>query len=124
MSNFAVLLVFAWVHAWLSALGNAQSPPSEHQCLALIADLALPNTIVNVAQFVYSGTIITFPDNHPTCDRPSQVVSTDLCRLALNVTTSPFSSIILEVWLPTSWSGRFLGTGTQGFSGCEIFRCD
>ena len=36
----------------------------------------------------------------------------------MNVTTSNASHIILEAWLPSSWSGRFLSTGNGGLAGC------
>lgn len=36
----------------------------------------------------------------------------------MNVTTSNASNIILEAWLPSTWSGRFLSTGNGGLAGC------
>ncbi|ORY11693.1 ferulic acid esterase [Clohesyomyces aquaticus] len=45
----------------------------------------------------------------------------NICRLALNVTTSNSSSTLVETWLPEKWSGRFLATGTGGLSGCILY---
>ncbi|KAK5113180.1 putative feruloyl esterase B-2 [Meristemomyces frigidus] len=75
---------------------------------------------VNFAHYVAAGTNLTLEqdDNLASCDRPSQVVSVDLCRVAMLVKTSNISNITLEAWLPTNWTGRFLSTGNGGTSGC------
>ena len=75
---------------------------------------------VNFAHYVPAGTNLTLEqdDNLATCDRPSQVVPVDLCRVAMLVRTSNISNITLEAWLPTNWTGRFLSTGNGGVSGC------
>lgn len=39
----------------------------------------------------------------------------------MNVTTSEYSHIILEAWLPENWNGRFLSTGNGGLSGCIFY---
>lgn len=73
---------------------------------------------VNVLEFVAAGTTLLFPDNDPSCDRPNQTVSVDICRIALNISTSNRSGIIFESWLPANWTGRFLATGNGGIDGC------
>jgi hypothetical protein len=42
----------------------------------------------------------------------------DLCRVALNISTSGRSGVVFEGWLPEGWSGRFLATGNGGIDGC------
>ncbi|KAJ5476893.1 tannase and feruloyl esterase [Penicillium sp. IBT 31633x] len=89
----------------------------EERCTSL-ASLNIQGSEFISSYFVKSGTNLTFPQNDPSCSRPSQLVSQDLCRVALNVTTSPRSGIFMEVWLPEQWSGRFLSTGNGGLGGC------
>ena len=68
--------------------------------------------------FVAAGTTLQFPDNDPSCARPNQTVSVDLCRIALNISTSSRSGVIFEGWFPENWAGRFLATGNGGIDGC------
>lgn len=88
------------------------------KCASFANTLQLPNTVVWFTEHVAPGTNITFPDNHPTCGRPGQVVQAELCRVAMFVTTSSASNLSFEAWLPSDWSGRFLSTGNGGVSGC------
>jgi len=78
----------------------------------------IPNATVTVQEFVEARTNIFFPGNDPSCARPNQTVSVDLCRIALNISTSSRSSVIFEGWLPEHWTGRFLSTGNGGIDGC------
>ena len=89
-------------------------------CAALVKSISIENVTVNFADFVPSGTNLTFPDSDPTCTRPFQVVFVDLCRVNMNVSTSNMSGIILEAWLPKNWTGRFLSTGNGGLGGCRF----
>lgn len=94
-------------------------PPNE--CARLSQKLSLPNTTVHSTDFVIAGTNLTFPDNHPTCRRPSQTVDVDLCRVSMLVVTGPTSNISLEAWLPLNWTGRFLSVGNGGTGGCIYY---
>ncbi|KAK1977730.1 tannase and feruloyl esterase [Colletotrichum cereale] len=87
-------------------------------CGALVNTLKLPNTTVWFSTPVSAGTNLSFPENHPTCTRPSQVVSVDICRISMLTTTGPMSNVSIEVWLPSNWTGRFLSTGNGGTGGC------
>ncbi|KAH8688805.1 putative ferulic acid Esterase/Feruloyl esterase [Talaromyces proteolyticus] len=89
-------------------------------CVNFGASLNLPNVTVNFAEHVPAGTNLTFSQDYglDTCQRPYQVVYTNTCRIAMNVTTSNRSSLILEAWFPKNWTGRFLSTGNGGQSGC------
>src|SRR2546423_4143833 len=88
------------------------------RCLLFTPESYVENSTRQVLEFIPVGTNLTFPYNDPTCNRPNQVVSADLCRVALSILTSTRSSITLEIWLPAIWSGRFLATGNGGVDGC------
>lgn len=89
-------------------------------CSSLGASLSLPNVTVNFAQFHPSGDNITLSQDYDlaSCGYQYVVTRTDLCRVAMYVSTSNRSGITLEAWLPTNWTGRFLSTGNGGVSGC------
>ncbi|KAF5340492.1 hypothetical protein D9758_014567 [Tetrapyrgos nigripes] len=70
------------------------------------------------ADLVSAGTNLTFPDNDPTCTRPSQVIFADMCRVSVSLPTSERSEISLEAWLPRNWTGGVLSTGNGGLAGC------
>ncbi|KAH7138610.1 Tannase/feruloyl esterase [Dendryphion nanum] len=87
-------------------------------CAAIAPKLQIENATVYFSQFVAAGTNITFPDLNATCGPPFQVVSADICRIALFVATSKRSGINMEAWLPANWTGRFLSSGNGGLNGC------
>ena len=95
-------------------MGDDLSPA----CLAFDPTRYVPNSAVNTHEFVTAGTTLLFPGNDPSCARPNQTISADICRIALNISTSSRSGIIFESWLPADWSGRFLATGNGGIDGC------
>jgi feruloyl esterase len=99
---------------------GAASTAFETNCLAFRPEKYIDGATRNVLQFVTSGTTLTFPDNDVTCNRASQAVSTNLCRIALSISTSKTSNITFEAWLPEGWSGRFLATGNGGIDGCNL----
>lgn len=92
------------------------------QCASLADKLrgTLDNATVWFSEVVTAGTNLTLADYDPSCGALYQVVSVDLCRVALFVPTSERSNISMEAWLPTSeeWTGRFLSTGNGGLGGC------
>lgn len=105
----------------LAAVAAAAGNQSfEAGCLAFRPETTVWNSTRTQLEFVPAGTTLTFPDNDASCNRKSQVVSVDLCRIALSVPTSNRSSITLELWLPETWTGRTLATGNGGIDGCEI----
>ncbi|MCJ1429920.1 putative feruloyl esterase B-2 [Sticta canariensis] len=90
----------------------------QRKCLSFTPEAYVFNSTRQVLDYVQAGTNITLSYNDPTCERPNQVVAVDLCRVALSIATSNRSSITFELWLPTQWSGRLLGTGNGGLDGC------
>lgn len=78
--------------ACLSSYANAQKivDDPEAACQKLGATLKIPNVTVNFANYLPAGTNITLTQayNLSSCGYTSQVVSNDLCRLAMYVATS------------------------------------
>ncbi|KAL7904011.1 Tannase/feruloyl esterase [Trichoderma velutinum] len=96
----------------------ARADAFEKACHNLKQNLAIENATINLVQYVPDASTLMFPENDITCNRSSQVISADICRVALYAKTSPFSGVYLEAWLPRNWTGRFLSTGNGGLSGC------
>ncbi|KAI0529947.1 feruloyl esterase B [Xylaria digitata] len=90
----------------------------ESTCLSFNPKSYVPNATLNRLEYVTAGATLTFTDNDPSCDRPSQAVNVDVCRIALSVPTSQQSSFNYELWLPATWNGRTLATGNGGVDGC------
>ncbi|KAK0935347.1 Feruloyl esterase [Friedmanniomyces endolithicus] len=101
-----------------SAQTSYHNPSSA--CSSIASSFHYPDVTVNFAHYLPAGTNISLDQTGvlASCGRPSQVVSVDICRVAMFVKTSAISNITLEAWLPTNWTGRFLSTGNGGLSGC------
>lgn len=67
-------------------------------CLSL-STLSLPNTTINFVNYLPAGTNISLSQDYDldSCGYVSQVISVDLCRVAMEVKTSERSAITLEV---------------------------
>ncbi|PTB40375.1 hypothetical protein M441DRAFT_81112 [Trichoderma asperellum CBS 433.97] len=100
------------------AVQSALGATFENLCRHLEQNLRIENATINLVQYVPSESTLLFPDNDISCNRSSQIVAADICRIALFVGTSPSSGVQLEAWLPRNWTGRFLSTGNGGLSGC------
>ncbi|KAL4978790.1 putative feruloyl esterase B-2 [Aspergillus desertorum] len=84
----------------------------QNRCETFAHKIDIPNVRVNIASYIPRSTNLTL-DNVPACDQ-SQVVSSDICRVAMAVTTSDASEITLEAWFLRAYAGRFLSTGNGG----------
>lgn len=93
----------------------------QDRCLSFTPEAYIRNSSRHVLTYVPAGTNVLLPDNDPTCQRPSQPVAVNLCRVGLSIPTSNRSSISFEIWLPEDWSARYLVTGNGGIDGCESF---
>tara|TARA_R110002003_G_scaffold54_10_gene4776 strand:- start:3062 stop:3643 length:582 start_codon:yes stop_codon:yes gene_type:complete len=93
--------------------GNFQS-----KCAAIVSKLSVEHGNVHFSQFVAAGTNLSLPDNDPSCAESFIVVTANICRVALSVSTSQTSGFSMEVWLPSNWTGRFLSGGNGGLNGC------
>ena len=80
-----------------------------------LAQLALPNAKITLAQTVTSGEF-TPPGRPAIKDIPA------FCRVAATLNPSADSDIKIEVWLPVgSWNGKYRGQGNGGFAGSIAF---
>ncbi|KAF4636645.1 hypothetical protein G7Y89_g1456 [Cudoniella acicularis] len=104
-------------------LANSEIYPLSFRsrCLEFEPAKYIQNATLDILEYVPAGTNLQFPYNDPSCGRPNQTVSVDVCRIALNISTSSTSSVISEIWLPGTWSQRFLSTGNGGIDGCTKY---
>ncbi|KAH7119162.1 Tannase/feruloyl esterase [Dendryphion nanum] len=105
----------------LIALGVAFPQASNtfsKQCTSVARKLRIPGATISFTDYVVANTTLQFPQNDPSCTRASQLVSVDLCRIGLNISTSSRSGLRMEAWLPQKWTGRFLSAGNGGLGGC------
>lgn len=118
--NYSLVVLptlFSFSAAATGYLNNGSQ--ADAACQALGASLAIPDVTVQFSSYLPVGSNITLGGyGTDDCGESSQVVTADLCRLAMYVATSNRSGITLEAWLPTNWTGRFLSTGNGGVSGC------
>jgi feruloyl esterase len=105
----------------LSLPAAAQSPNTfKQKCLSFTPEKLVRDSTRTHLEYVTNGTNLEFPDNVASCSRPSQVVSANLCRIALSIPTSNNSGITLELWLPEDWpTARYISTGNGGIDGCR-----
>lgn len=81
-------------------------------CASIASNLEVENGVVYFSQFVAAGTNLSLSDNNATCAQAFQLVTADICRISLYVSTSDHSGFNMEAWLPSNWTGRYLSTGT------------
>ncbi|TRM63488.1 Tannase/feruloyl esterase [Schizophyllum amplum] len=88
-------------------------------CASFVNQINLENVTAYTTEYITAGTNITI-DKHPSChlEPPYLVVSSTICRVRMNVTTSERSEIRMEAWFPQDYTGRFLSTGNGGLGGC------
>ena len=105
----------------LPAAATSTTPASfRDKCLAFRPESHISNSTRTRLEYVPAGTTLDLDDNVPSCNRPSQAVSVDLCRVALQIPTSYRSSISFELWMPEDWKhARYLATGNGGVDGCK-----
>ncbi|KAK7063621.1 carboxylic ester hydrolase [Favolaschia claudopus] len=107
--------------ATIFAASTHVSAQFQESCNSLASRLSIPNATISSTTFVAAGTTLTFPNADPTCGTQPQLVSADICRVMLTVATSVRSRTVMEAWLPSNWTGRFLATGNGGIGGCIQF---
>jgi len=128
MRLFAQGVLLALFTLTKHVIGTNEDPQDsfEFDCAALpyrLNESILPNTTIFFSQYVAGGSNISLSHVNATCSSmggglPSQVVPIDICRVAAHTATSDRSGIHYEVWLPRSWTGRFMSHGNGGLSGC------
>ncbi|KAM0277943.1 hypothetical protein ACHAQH_005487 [Verticillium albo-atrum] len=100
--------------------GDAQGDGTfRRDCLSLNPAALIRNSSLTKLELVVQGTTVSLSDNVPSCNRQTQKVEADFCRVGLQIPTSKRSSISFELWLPREWKGaRYLATGNGGVDGC------
>ena len=110
--------------ALVSALAIARSTYAQGDfsanCSSFVDAITLENVTVQSTEFVAAGTNVSVYVPESCLSASYQVVSTDLCRATMNVSTSDRSGIRLEAWFPKNYTGRFLSTGNGGIGGCQF----
>lgn len=104
----------------LFSLVTANASASAEKCKSFADALKgqIENTTVRQVNYVSAGTNLSIPATHPTCAPFQAAIEFDFCRVQLTTATSSDSSVDLETWLPSDYSGRFLSTGNGGLGGC------
>ena len=115
--NSVIILL---LQLWLPFLIHATSS-FQHRCLSFAPEAYIHNSSRHALDYLAAGTTLALPDNDPTCNRSSQLVTVNICRVGLSIPTSNRSSISFELWLPEDWSDRVLVTGNGGIDGCKSF---
>ncbi len=91
----------------------------QSRCSAFEPLKYVSNATIRTQEYVSAGTIITEAHHEPDClTEASQTVSVNLCRIAMNITTSSSSGIVFEAWFPDTYNGRLFTAGTSGMGGC------
>src|SRR5271157_3861477 len=103
---------------WITGVFGQTTRAAQSSCDSL-AQLALPNTKITLAQSVPAGAFTPPPAPNPM---PGMQASyKDLpafCRVVAEVSPTADSAIKLEVWMPASgWNGKYQGQGNGGFAG-------
>lgn len=83
------------------------------------ATAGLSNATVTDHAFIAAGSSINLTGNDAACGQTSQIAAVDLCRVALQISTTNRSGVVAEVWLPEKWNGRLVTTGNGGLGGCQ-----
>ncbi|KAL1305750.1 hypothetical protein AAFC00_007331 [Neodothiora populina] len=117
-SSVALLAALLVSHA-------AQSAAAATSCPDLRSTLSftdLNGTVIR-SEYIPAWTNVTVGGEQGLWCMNYTVPEVDICRVTLNIGTSPQSNTFVEVWLPSgsgddAWNGRFLSTGGSGLSGC------
>ncbi len=79
------------------------------KCASLL-DMKLPHTKITAAVEMAAGSFV--PSSGPTVtDLPA------FCRLTATILPTTNSHINVELWMPTEWNAKYLGTGNGGGGG-------
>jgi len=112
-------LVFPFLAAlWIAGVFGQTTGAAQRSCDSL-AQLALANTKITLAQSVPAGAFTPPPAPNPM---PGMQASyKDLpafCRVVAEVSPTADSAIKMEVWMPTTgWNSKYQGQGNGGFAG-------
>jgi feruloyl esterase len=91
----SILLIFAGLISLSQTQSTGLFSNASSRCTQLGASLNIENVTVNFAEYVTNGTVIPLSQDYnlSSCGYVSQLVSGDMCRLAMYVSTSNRSGI-------------------------------
>ena len=91
---------------------------AQRSCESL-AQLAIPNTKITLAQSVAAGAFAPPSAPNPMAGPPASYKDVPaFCRVTAEVSASDDSAIKIEVWMPAEgWNGKYQGQGNGGFAG-------
>ena len=112
-------LIFPFLTALLISSVFGQATERAQRPCESLAQLALPDTKITLAQSVAAGTFNPPPAPNPMPGPPASYKDLPaFCRVVAEVSPTTDSAIKLEVWLPASdWNGKYQGKGNGGFAG-------
>lgn len=95
-------------------------------CDEFAASLTFEDVDASVASCSYhtAGETIKITGEQSVCFSELET-EIDMCRVVLNIATSPTSHNYMEVWLPSGnspWNGRLMGTYNGGLAGCVEYK--
>jgi hypothetical protein len=102
----------------------AQAGGAAQKSCESLAQLALPDTKITLAQAVAAGAFTPPPAPNPMPGMPANYKDVPaFCRVTAEVSPTADSVIKLEVWLPANgWNGKYQGQGNGGFAGMIDYR--
>ena len=102
----------------LPALGVIQAAsPTAKTCSDLINNLKLDSSVKLILSSAYPDNT-TFQDPYSLAYNQPAMYLPAFCRVYANISTSPTSATLFEVWMPLeTWNGRFLTVGNGGGAG-------
>jgi len=112
-------LVFVFLIALVISGVFGQATEAAQRSCESLAQLALPNTKITIAQSVAAGAFTQPPVPNPMPGMTASYKDVPaFCRVVAEVSPTADSTIKLEVWLPASgWNGKYQGQGNGGFAG-------
>jgi len=109
--------VFRTVLLSLPFLGEIALAPSADRCADLIKTLRLDSSLQIILTEAYPNNS-TFQDPYSLAYPTPALFLPEFCRVYCNITTSPYSASLFEVWLPIkTWNSRFMMVGNSGATG-------
>ena len=115
MRAYSLLARFIFLIIVFSAAAGSQTVRAIPRSCESLAQLALPNTKITIAQTVTTGEF-TPPGRTAIKDIPA------FCRVAATLNPSNDSDIKVEIWFPVEgWNGKYRGQGNGGFAGSIAF---
>lgn len=98
---------------------TSNSTTFQNRCLSFQPLNYVSNATIRTQEYIAAGTVITEANHEPDClTTASQTVSVNMCRVSMNITTSPSSFIVFEAWFPDVYEDRLFTVGTSGMGGC------